>query len=162
MNSKIKASLVAGGLALAGFVSSANAAVISYSEDFSFGSTTINDTTNNGSAVSNSQSQTFNLSGFDSSLGTLTGVSIYFDTDWELTSRLVAKDPGLAFGSYGEGTASSEMKVSLTNPTGSDNSTIESLVSSCVSFKAFNARCRDTESVNGDFNDTIAAINNSI
>lgn len=159
MKFNVKASLVAGAMALTGLASSANAAVISYTEAFSFGSTSLTDTTNDGSAVTDTASQSFDVAGFDSSLGTLTDVFIFFDTDWSLQAMVESFDDDDYFvnKAKAKGAASTEMTVTLTNPVGASEDKIRSRVASCSDTSLFwsDAECTETDNASGNFNDVL-------
>lgn len=155
MKFNVKASLAAGTLALATIGASANAAMVSYSDSFSFDSTWLYDMSADGTAVTDTSSKNLTLSGFDSSLGTLTDVYVYFDTDWSLTSKVVAYD-GWFSDVEGESVAGSEMTVSLTNPTGASENAIETSVANCSGSSWFwTAKCWEKNQESGSFDDVL-------
>lgn len=152
MKFNVKASLVAGTVALTGLATGANAALVSYSESFNFGETKVFDTTADGSAVTDTQSKSLTIDGFDSSLGTLNSVYVSFATDWELTSKVLAADPNWFSTVEGTGTASSEMSVTLTNPVGATEDKIEARVSTCSGWNLIGGWCWEKNEADGTFN----------
>jgi len=164
MNNKVRALVVGGALALSSYANLANALVISDTASFSFGSTTVTDQEQQGSnngVATNTQTRTVSLDGFDSSLGTLTGVEILFDTNWSLRGELSAWDHVDQWWIFNTervratGTASSTMTVSLTNPSGASDDKIQSITRSCSGSGATSANCSSAASASGSFDETL-------
>lgn len=147
MRKSIFAALIGGAVALTG-ATAANAQSISYSTDFLFGSTKVRDVEQQGidNAVStNYSSQLINLSGFDTSLGSLLSVDISFDTDYSLKAVVRGFDwynkpmePELI---EATGTSAIELSVSLTNPLGADDDTLTAVTKSCSGEGTYKAKC---------------------
>ena len=151
-----------GAVIMASTASSAYAGVITHTDSFLLGSTTINDQEyyNSNNAITTQTSTTsLNINGFDSSLGTLTGVEITFDTDWFLSGQIQGWDVNNSFWSpdyvEGAGTAASTMEVTLTNPASSAEDKISSVTSSCHGIGWNGAYCTNSQGSSGSFNDTL-------
>lgn len=137
---------------------SANAAVISYTESFDFGAVRFADSefgsANNG-VTSVNRSQNVYLNGFDASLGTLTGVTLNFGSDWSLSTRVTASDDVNNLGTEytsGSSLATSMLSIDLLNPAGpgSDKYNVQSAY--CSGTGLFSANCSGNSGSAGDFN----------
>lgn len=151
-----------GAVIMSSLATNAYAGVITHTDSFALGSVTIADqeTSTSGNAITSQTSTTsLNINGFDSSLGTLTGVEITFDTSWALNGRIEGWDTHNSkwFWDYvdGAGTASSTMEVSLTNPASSEEGKISSVTSSCNGVGWNGAYCTESNGISGDFNDSL-------
>ncbi len=138
------------------------AGVITHTDSFSFGSTTIFDqeySNNNNAITTQTNTTSLNIAGFDSNLGILTGVEISFDTNWLLSGKIEGWDTRNSrwHPEYvkGAGIATSKMQVTLTNPASSTEDKISATTSSCHKWGKKSAYCTKSESTSGSFNDTL-------
>lgn len=142
---------------------SANAAVISYTQAFNLASKEIKDSetgTSTNPVTSNSSSQNVLLSGFTSSLGTLTGVSLTFASDWSLATKVTATDNfnNELFSEYTSGAsqATSTLTIDLLNPAGPDDSQYNIASASCsASGDWSSASCNGNSQSSGDFDGSL-------
>ncbi len=150
----------AAGLATAGPIET-----VSYSDSFYFGSTNVTDNESSGhnnSTATNSQNRSIFLSGFDASLGELTGVEIDFGTGWSLRGTLNARDVDQWY-NWAEETGGSayvagQYRISLVDPTGSSAVEAESAHLSCYNRETWwpsNVSCSDTEYDSGSFSGSL-------
>ncbi len=99
---------------------SASAAIITDHNYFQFGNKTVKDfSVNDDQRTDFVRQKTRKLDGFDSSLGILTSVDIWFETDWDLQSRVWARDIDNDPGSdvvQGRAVARSVMTINLIDP----------------------------------------------
>lgn len=137
---------------------SAQAAVISYTESFDFSATKFYDSefgnNNNGETTVN-RSQDLYLSGFDANLGTLTGVSITFGSDWSLNTKITATDRFNDIGTEytsGNSLAKSNLSIDLLNPVGPDAGKLNVQSAYCSGTGLFSANCTGVSGSAGDFN----------
>lgn len=163
-----RATRLVSAMALVGCTGVANAGLIdtvSYSNGFSFGSTNVTDnesSNSNNSIAQNSQNRNVSLSGFDSSLGTLLGVQIGFDTNWSLTGNLQANDIDQWYNwaeqTGGSAYAGGNYSITLVDPAGASNVSAEATHLSCYNSGTWwpsNVKCSDTESDSGAFDGTM-------
>lgn len=137
---------------------SANAAVISYTESFDFEAVRFADYefgyNDNGVSTVN-RSQLISLSGFDASLGTLTGVSLSFGSDWSLATKITASDDLNNWGTEytsGSSLATSSLSIDLLNPAGPGNDKYSVQSAYCSGTGLFSASCTGNSGSAGDFN----------
>ena len=87
------------------------------------------------------------LSRFDSSLGTLLDVDIWFETDWSLTSTVNSYDPRDDKTAKAKGKAVSNQVIRLIDPNKDVQRNNEVVRSSCNDLET----CRDTDTASGAF-----------
>jgi len=87
------------------------------------------------------------LSRFDSALGTLLGVDIWFETDWSLTSTVNSYDPRDDKTAKATGKAVSNQVIRLIDPNKDVQKNNEVVRSNCNDLET----CRDTDTANGAF-----------
>lgn len=155
---------IAGAVLFSSLVVSAQAAVITDTGSFNLGANNFNDYEQQGydNAVSTrTDTNTVNLNGFDSSLGTLTGVSIAFDTEWSLNGKIKTWDPVDQWWIFASehvaatGTAGSTMTATLTNPSGASEDEIRSVTKSCSGSGSTYASCSSTTGISGSFDESL-------
>jgi hypothetical protein len=143
-------------VAAVGFsASAANAASIAYSDSWDFSSSTFYDR-EGGSSASRTERDYLNFSRFDSSLGTLTGVSLTFSSDWTYSSGIYADDDRDDFGreyANGAGRSSQNLLFRLYDPASAASSNYDAESSSCsVRGSYSDATCTNYEYNSGSFN----------
>jgi len=152
LSSLKKAALVA---TLGLSATAANAGVISYSDSWNFGSSTFYDTEGNGQN-SRTEKDHLSFSRFDSSIGTLTGVSLSFDSNWNYRSGIYSKDVYNGWGkeyAYGSGKSSQSLLFSLYDPASAQSTKYDVEYSSCSRRGNYsNASCSNYEYNAGVFN----------
>ena len=159
-----------GAVIMSSLAANAYAGVITHTDNFSIGTNNFYDNEQQGSnnpVTSRSNSTSISLDGFDSSLGTLTGVEISFDTDWTLNGRIEGWDYIDQWWIFNtekvsaSGTSASTMSVTLTNPSGASEDEIHSVSRSCSDSGPTSAYCSKSTGTAGDFNDSldVSAIN---
>jgi hypothetical protein len=160
----IKNSLLGIGLSLGlATGSTALAAVIEYSDSFYLGSLSFYDYEygpNNDPLEFRSKNDTIYLSGFDSSLGTLTGVDISYDTTWALSTSISATDTYNHWGTdYTNGTAHAwnYMYIDLVTPNGSQKAKYEYETSSCSAASGGNTKCTNASHSGGAFSGSMGS-----
>ena len=138
-----------------GFSFSAQALLITDSQDFNFKSKTLVDLVANDGLEKRTRKRKLTLDGFDSSLGLLTGVEISFITDWGLKSKVLATDPVNNNGkdtTQGTSIARNIMTIDLINPDSpSKIKNIKKEVASCKKIKKKDPRCKDVSQEEGYF-----------
>ncbi len=153
-----------GAVIMSSLAANAYAGVITQTDNFSIGTNNFYDHERQGSnnaVTGQSNSTSINLNGFDSSLGTLTGVEISFITDWSLGGRIESWDnidQGWFFNTErvaAQGTAESTMSVTLTNPSGASEDEIRSVTRNCSGSGSYSASCSSSSSSTGIFNDSL-------
>ena len=151
-----------GAVIMSSLAANAYAGVITHTDSFSLGSTTISDqeySNSNNATTTQTSTTSLNINGFDSSLGTLTGVEITFNTDWFLSGQIEGWDVSNSWWHPevvdGAGTATSTMQVTLTNPSSSAEDKISSVASSCYDIGWSSAYCTESQSASGNFSDTL-------
>ena len=159
--SKLSASalIAIGGLA----ATSANAALISYTQAFNLGSRTLADYetgTSTSAPTSAWETQDLLLSGFNGSLGTLTGVSLTFASNWSLNGKVTASDDinNELFSEYTSGAAqaTSRMTVDLVSFGGPEQSSDQAVSPSCSSAGTWSsAACDGSVAMDGQFNGSL-------
>ncbi|MEH6558521.1 MAG: choice-of-anchor E domain-containing protein [Oceanicoccus sp.] len=143
-------------VAAVGFSATAvNAASIAYSDSWNFGSSTFYDREGGGSTA-RTESDRLNFSRFDSSLGTLTDVSLTFSSNWTYRSGIYADDDydnrGREYAN-GAGRSSQRLLFRLYDPASATTSNYDAESSSCsVRGSYSDATCRDYEYNRGSFN----------
>lgn len=164
MKNNLLTKSIAGAVLFSSLIGLGHAGVISDTASFNLGSNNFYDYEQQGSnnpVTTRTNTATINLDGFDSSLGTLTGVSIAFDTDWSLNGTIQAWDhidqwwflvPEHVAAS---GTAGSTMTATLSNPSGASEDEIRSVTRSCSGSGSFSASCSSTTGISGSFNDSL-------
>ena len=136
----------------------ANAGVISYTESFDFSALSFSDSefgSNDNATSSVTRSQNVSLAGFDTSLGTLTGVSLSFGSDWSLATKVTASDTNNNWGTeYTNGTslATSTLSIDLLNPAGPGDDKYNVQTAYCSGTGTYSAACTGKSASAGDFN----------
>ncbi|MEZ5511513.1 MAG: PEP-CTERM sorting domain-containing protein [Gammaproteobacteria bacterium] len=147
-----------GALAIGIFAANAGAAVISDSDNFSFSNLSFYDYSYGGpnaSAATRTRNSYVNLNGFDSSLGTLTDVTLSFTTNWGLGARISAEDTYNNWGTdYTNGSVrtTSTMTIDLVNPNGPESTRARAETTSCSDSGLWSAECSNSSYSNGTFN----------
>jgi hypothetical protein len=147
-------------LALCCFSAAAHATVMTldYTESFSFSSNDRifdfqigreADGENKQTVVTDSQS--ISIDRFDSSLGELLAVNIWFETEWDLAAIAKSYHRSGSETVSGRGYSVSNQTVSLIDPNGEAESNNEVLSTSCIGI----TRCTDLEIDSGTFNDAL-------
>ena len=137
----------------------AQAGVISSSSSFSFGSYALYDHEigyGNNAVSSHQDSQQLLLSGFNSSLGVLTGVSLSFNSNWSLTSSVSASTGNWFSDTKGNAQATSLLTIDMLNPNGPEKNSYQIEASSCYDSGLFGASCSDSDTSHGHFNGNLA------
>lgn len=156
----IKKLVISAGLAASFFIGSAAHATImtdSHSTSFNFSSyNTLYDRNPGKDAEGKNyltkriNRQTVSMDRFDSSLGTLLDVAIWFESDWSLTSTVNSYDTGYVNRTAtGRGKSVSNQQIRLIDPFREIAKNNEVVRSNCMEDKP---RCRDTDSSLGNFN----------
>lgn len=133
----------------------ANAGIISYSDSWDFGSSLFYDNEGGGQNSRTEQDQ-LSFSRFDSSIGTLTGVSLTFDSNWNYRSGIYAKDVYNGWGQEhagGSGNSSQSLLFSLYDPASAQSTKYDAEYSSCSRWGSSSyASCSNFEYNAGVFN----------
>jgi len=147
-----------GASAIGIFAANAGAAVISDSDSFGFGSQSFYDYSYgspNSTAANQTRTDYVSLNGFDSSLGTLTDVTLSFTTNWGLGARISAEDNHNNWGTdstSGSVRATSNMTIDLVNPNGPESTRARAETTSCSDSGLWSADCTNASYSNGTFN----------
>lgn len=140
----------------------ATAGLVTDSTNFNFGSISFYDYSfgsPNSLSAEHSRSQYLFLDGFDSSLGTLTGVNISFQSQYNLSAKVSATDVYDAWlhtdSTSGTARAASTMTVDLINPNGPTSNTYRSVTTGCSNSSYSYPSCSSTNTSSSYFNDSI-------
>jgi len=137
----------------------ANAGTVSFSDSWNFGSSQFRDTENSAGASTRSATDQLSFSRFDSSMGTLTGVSLSFNSNWSYRSGIYADDGFNGFGreyAEGSGVSTQQLLFSLYDPASGQSSNYDSEYSSCSEWGSYSsASCANYERNSGAFNDNL-------
>ena len=132
----------------------ANAGVISYTDTWDFGGANFYDTEDSGRDT-RTATDYLSFNRFDSSLGTLTGVSLTFESDWRYNSGIYADDGYNGWGreaAYGSGLSSQSLLFRLYDPLAANATNYDSEYSSCsVRGNYSDATCSQYEANSGSF-----------
>lgn len=141
--------------------SASHALVMTDSASFNYGSWNFSDYhygSGQSYATTKTRNQNVYLSGFDSSLGNLTGVDISFSSSWSLDTRVSASDTYNNWGkdyTNGQSYASNKMNVDLVNPNGPAGNRNEYESTSCSASSWRNPSCSRVSTSSGSFNGAI-------
>jgi hypothetical protein len=139
------------------FTTSANAAVVSYSDTWDFESDSFFDRESPGKETKTERDY-LRFSRFDPSLGALTGVSLTFSSAWAYKSGIYADDNYNGWGrenANGSGYSSQALLFRLYDPTSANNNHFDRESSSCSDSGWFDATCTEYEYNGGSFNGSL-------
>ncbi|GAA3566026.1 choice-of-anchor E domain-containing protein [Marinobacter xestospongiae] len=148
---------MAAAIALMSFSGAASALSISDTSSFGFGSLEFYDKEgiNNDPMEVRTRNQGLALNGFDSSMGMLTGVSIEFESDWSLKSKVAAQDNHNSWLSHdytnGYAKAESYFYIDMINPNAPVSASMTQESASCSGKGWWGASCSDSNQKTGSF-----------
>lgn len=137
----------------------ANAGTVSFSDSWDFRALQFHDTENSSGPSTRTATDRLSFSRFDSSLGSLTGVSLSFNSNWRYSSGIYSDDGYNGWGTeYAEGSGASTQRLlfSLYDPASAQSSNYDREFSSCSEWGSnSSARCTNYELNSGAFNDSL-------